>query len=85
MWATPMSIRSCTISSGAHVRDAIRIPCSPPSFYLQSNPDVRAAGVNPLVHYLDGSGGLTKAGPLSIQTLTAPSTWRRTLTSQRRA
>ena len=30
MWATPASIRSCTISSGARVRDAIRIPCSTP-------------------------------------------------------
>ena len=32
------------------------------SFYLQSNPDVAAAGVNPLVHYL-ASGGLEGRDP----------------------
>ncbi len=52
----PVSIRSCTISSGAPVRVAIRIPWFDSSFYLQSNPDVAAAGVNPLVHYLEAGG-----------------------------
>ena len=52
------------------------------SFYLEGNPDVAAAGMNPLRTTSRAAG--SKAGP-RIQTSTERSTWRRTLTSQRPA
>ena len=48
----PASIRSITITRSAGTRGAIRRPASTPRSTCIRNPDVAAAGIDPLAHYL---------------------------------
>ena len=50
----PASIRSTTITRAAGTRGAIRRPIFDTTLYLIHNPDVAAAGIDPLAHYLRG-------------------------------
>jgi len=52
MCAPQESIRCNTMSCSAGARGAIRQRTSTPRGYLAANPDVAAAGINPLDHYL---------------------------------